>query len=272
MKRVFALLLTLLCVLSLSSCGKQAQPENLPGKQPPALIKDPGMPKDIEDRQVAGFTDAEFRIRMEVNLPGDWDWEEGSVEETYPPISEGIVFYPKDDPDVRVTLLCYPEGFGMCGTGVEFSELTLREDLTAQQGVERYSGTPSRASGTESVNYGMFTLCFHDVPGSYVAQFELNEAQEAEYYDTIIVILATAQLGPEGTMRESEAIELAQAEYAKSPDLPEPDQVFGRYNWDDGSWTVNFYCAEKALSFSCIVDAQGNVAPIRDSEPMKVAE
>jgi len=264
-KHIVSLFLALLCLLPLAGCGKGA----------PAVPAEPAAAAptaaDTPAETVASFTDEAFRIRVEVTLPDRWAREEGAVRETYPPISEGIVFYPKDDPAVRVTLLCYPEGFGMCGTGVEFSELTLREDLAAQQGVERYSGTPSRASGTESVNYGMFTLCFHDVPGSYVAQFELTTAQEAEYYDTIIAILATAQLGPEDAMRESHAIELAQAEYAKSPDLPEPDQVFGRYGWEDGSWTVNFYCAEAALSFSYLVDAQENVSPIRSGEPMKTA-
>lgn len=267
MKRLFALILASLLMISLIACGKTsgAVDEELPAE--PEIV-------DIADGTVASFTDAEFRIRMEVRLPGRWEWTEGDVEETYPPISEGIVFYPKDEPEVRVTLACYPEGFGMCGTGVEFSELILREDLTVTQGVERLSDTPCKDSGMKPVNYAyaMFTVCFHDVAGSYVAQFELTTAQEAEYYDTIIAILATAQLGPVDAMRESRAIELAQEVVQSGSDLPAWDSAFGRYNWEDGSWTVNFYCAEKALCFSYIVDAVGGVYPCRDSEPLKAAE
>ena len=121
------------------------------------------------------------------------------------------------------------------------------------------------------VNYGMFTVIFHDVPGSYVAMFELTKAQEETYYDTILSILATAQLGPEDAMRESKAIELAQAEYEKLPDLPKADDVFGRYDWNDNSWKVQYYCAEEELSFAFYVDAYGKVYPCRDSEPLKSA-
>lgn len=268
MKRTIALLLALLTALSLTGCGKPAQPADDPA---PADTPGEHQPADQPADTVASFADDMYRIRMELRLPGGWDYEAAPRVDCDPPTSEGILFYPKDDPEVKISLLCYPDGFGMCGTGVDFSELTLREDLTATQGVARLSDTPCADSGMKPVNYGYFTVIFHDTPGSYVAMFELTEAQEETYYDTILSILATAQLGPEDAMRESKAIALAQAEYAKLPDLPKSDDVFGRYNWADNSWTVTYYCAEEGLSFAFYVDVYGNVYPCRDSEPLKSA-
>ena len=267
MRRILALFLLLITALSLAGCGKTAE---LPAAGMPDT---PGehQPADPPAETLASFTDEGYRVRMEVTLPDDWDFQLADVQETDPPLSEGIYFYPKDDPEVKISLLCYPDGFGMCGTGVDFSELTLREDLTAQQGVERLSDTPCKDSDMKPVNYGYFTVIFRDVPGSYVAQFELTAEQETAYYDTILSILATAQLGPEDAMRESKAIELAQAEYEKLPDLPKADDVFGRYNREDNSWTVHYYCAEQGLSFAFYVDAYGKVYPCRDSEPLKSA-
>ena len=267
MKRSVALFLTLLIALFLAGCGKSAE-------IPPVEMPDaPGehQPADQSAEQLASFTDAAYRARIEITLPGDWDYEVADAACSDPPDSEGLVLRPKDDPEVHLRLLHYPEGFGMCGTGVEFSELTLREDLTVTQGVERLSDTPCKDSGMKPVNYGMFTVIFHDTPGSYVAMFELTKAQEEEYYDTILAILATAQLGPEDAMRESKAIELAQEAYEKLPDLPKADDVFGRYNREDNSWTVTYYCAQESLSFAFYVDAYGKVYPCRDSEPVKGA-
>ena len=60
-------------------------------------------------------------ISMRLTLPEGWDWQTDPAEDG----TEGILFWDGEKPDQRFRLSAWPGGFGMCGTGVDFSEVTL---------------------------------------------------------------------------------------------------------------------------------------------------
>ncbi len=250
MKKCFAILLILLLALSLWGCGAAPLPLEEEGGAPLSAAKwEPADSALLDERE-------SFRAYIRADLPEGWAWELLPVEESYPPPALGLMFYPRAEPEARVFLSWYPEPFGMCGTGVSFSQLSLREDLQATLAYEPRQ-SQAAGSGEEQGEGGLYTVIFSDVPGSYVALFSLTAAQKAAYYDTILEILATAQLGPGDAMREREAAALALA----AAGLQDGGSAYGRYQWRDNSWLVTL--PEDAGGKTYLVSALGDVIECR---------
>ncbi len=70
---------------------------------------------------------------LRVTLPDGWVWEQagGAVD--------GTVYcaYPENDPEFKVELHWWSDGFGMCGTGVTFQDYTLPDGRKATLAYER---------------------------------------------------------------------------------------------------------------------------------------
>ena len=241
--RKFAILAAFLSLALLAGCG-----ESSPGADGP----DPcGTSEDIrnaaaleaaspfgDDWQAKG-TLAEYEngfISMRLTLPEGWDWQEDPAEDG----TEGILFWDGEKPDQRFRLSAWPDGFGMCGTGVDFSEVTLASGakLTEAREGDRW-----------------IVLIFDGVPGSYTVRPQggtLNSTVwDAKWREQILTILDTAELGGDA-MTEDEAI--AKAAEVFSGDY---DAAYGSYDLRTGVWTVRFFAGEQEAG-RVTVDAEGN--------------
>ena len=233
MKKILALILALVCALSLVACGKNSDdtktdPEPTPDPQP-------------------AVTTAEFThgyVDMALELPEGWSWEQ--VSDTGSDKTEGVKFYKTDDPTVSYTLLCWTGGYGICGTGVTSEELTLANGMKVWQYTEE-----DAQKGTIWAD-----IVFEDTPGSYVAAPSdemTNEVWNANR-DALLSILGTAQIGRKSVTMQA-AIDAAKAQYTG-----EYDMAYATYDVTAGAWTVTF---EKGAmgqkSDRLVVDAAGKV-------------
>mgnify|MGYP004659611991 FL=1 len=241
--RKFVILAAFLSLALLAGCG-----ESSPGADGP----DPcGTSEDIRnaaaleaaspfgDDWQANGTLAEYEngyISMRLTLPEGWDWQEDPAEDG----TEGILFWDGEKPDQRFRLSAWPDGFGMCGTGVDFSEVTLASgaQLTEAREEDRW-----------------IILIFDGVPGSYTVRPQggtLNSTVwDAKWREQILTILDTAELGGDA-MTEDEAI--AKAAEVFSGDY---DAAYGSYDLKTGVWTVRFFAGEQETG-RVTVDAEGN--------------
>ena len=241
--RKFVILAAFLSLALLAGCG-----ESSPGADGP----DPcGTSEDIRnaaaleaaspfgDGWQAKGTLAEYEngfISMRLTLPEGWDWQEDPAEDG----TEGILFWDGEKPDQRFRLSAWPDGFGMCGTGVDFSEVTLASgaQLTEAREEDRW-----------------IILIFDGVPGSYTVRPQggtLNSTVwDAKWREQILTILDTAELGGDA-LTEDEAI--AKAAEVFSGDY---DAAYGSYDLRTGVWTVRFFAGEQEAG-RVTVDAEGN--------------
>lgn len=241
--RKFVILAAFLSLALLAGCG-----ESSPGADGP----DPcGTSEDIRnaaaleaaspfgDGWQAKGTLAEYEngyISMKLTLPEGWDWQEDPAEDG----TEGILFWDGEKPDQRFRLSAWPDVFGMCGTGVDFSEVTLASgaQLTEAREGDRW-----------------IVLIFDGVPGSYTVRPQggtLNSTVwDAKWREQILTILDTAELGGDA-LTEDEAI--AKAAEVFSGDY---DAAYGSYDLKTGVWSVRFFAGEQETG-RVTVDAEGN--------------
>ena len=240
--RKFVILAAFLSLALLAGCG-----ESSPGADGP----DPcGTSEDIRnaaaleaaspfgDGWQAKGTLAEYEngyISMKLTLPEGWDWQEDPAEDG----TEGILFWDGEKPDQRFRLSAWPDGFGMCGTGVDFSDVTLASGakLTEAREGDRW-----------------IVLIFDGVPGSYTVRPQggtLNSTVwDAKWREQILTILDTAELGGDA-LTEDEAI--AKAAEVFSGDY---DAAYGSYDLRTGVWSVWFITGDQDAAVT--VDVEGN--------------
>lgn len=241
--RKFVILAAFLSLALLAGCG-----ESSPGADGP----DPcGTSEDIRnaaaleaaspfgDGWQAKGTLAEYEngyISMKLTLPEGWDWQEDPAEDG----TEGILFWDGEKPDQRFRLSAWPNVFAMCGTGVDFSEVTLASGakLTEAREGDRW-----------------IVLIFDGVPGSYTVRPQggtLNSTVwDAKWREQILTILDTAELGGDA-LTEDEAI--AKAAEVFSGDY---DAAYGSYDLRTGVWSVRFFAGEQEAG-RVTVDPEGN--------------
>lgn len=240
-------LAAILGLLLLAGCG-----ESSPGADGP----DPcGTSEDIrnaalleaaspfgEDWQEKG-TLAEYEngyISMKLTLPEGWDWQEDPAEDG----TEGILFWDGEKPDQRFRLSAWPNVFAMCGTGVDFSDVTLASgaQLTEAREGDRW-----------------IVLIFDGVPGSYTVRPQggtLNSTVwDAKWREEVLTILDTAELGGDA-LTEDAAI--AKAAEVFSGDY---DAAYGSYDLRTGVWTVRFFAGERETG-RVTVDAEGTAEAV----------
>ncbi len=242
MKRSLSLiLLAAVCVLalaavtSLSGCSAQD-----PANDPTGNIDAPD-PAPAVTGETAAYTSG--YVDMALTIPEGWQWE--SVQDKSVG-TEGIRFWKTGDTVVSFELLCWRNGYGICGTDVTSEELTL----SGGQKVWQYT-----EEGDDSL---WLNLYFENVPGDYVCapRGTFTQADWDGCRDEVLAILSTAQFGRDA-MTEQAAIDAAAAQYGG-----EYAQAYGRYDVATGCWTVTFTKGAMGQnSDSFTVSPQGGVTP-----------
>jgi hypothetical protein len=246
MKKLTAFVLCFVFVIGAASCSKSGGIHYGSEYSPSEEITDSDITDDdqtdIQPRKFDGDseqnnananvgTDVTYSSKyanMTITLPDGWEYEikENHVDEGDDCIDEGdsfgISFYPSDVPEAVTNLRFNPNGIGICGTGVTFEKITLSNGLTAQKCTETFQDGST-----------WFLIIFHDVPGSYSAEFTLSSSCQ-EYEEQIIDILGTAILA-DGIISEDNAIAQAEAKCTG-----EHNGVKTSFDYVTGKWTIVF--------------------------------
>lgn len=229
MKRIFVLLLCL-CAL-LVGCGQTA-------------------PEPVHPSHEDAVVPVEYRwgeyVNITMELPDGWEWEptELSDGDGEPPIYVGFDFWKTDVPDLRFTFECWPNGFGMCGTGVEF---------TGVNGIHNLTLAEEQGIGVVAV-----TIIFNDVPGSYVVGGSIPNDLWAEYRDAVVGMVDAATVA-QGCMTRDEAVAIATEKCVWLPDYVD---IYGDYNAAEGRWRLHFITDQETDGLDCWVwiTADGKIA------------
>ena len=145
-----------------------------------------------------------------------------SEGEGEPPIYVGFDFWNTEESDLRFTFECWPQGFGMCGTGVEFTQVNGKHDLTV-----------ATEQGEDLV---AVTIIFNDVPGSYVIGGSIPNDLWEKYRNDVVQMVDEATVA-EGCLTQEEAVNAIRAEN-NWPD--ENCAVYGNYDASEGIWNLRF--------------------------------
>ena len=159
MKRIIPLLLAL---LMLSGCARAPQPAAAPDPtKAPELTEAPApseaggtSEKEMDDVNHETVTLDGLDSYLRLTLPEGWDWTEGEAFED----RSSLILTPRTNDGFHVDLVWWAS-FGMCGTGVEFSEYPLPDGRTATLAVDR--------SGDQV----WWTLILPDSPDQFTIQF-----------------------------------------------------------------------------------------------------
>lgn len=241
MKRsVSLILLTAVCVLALaavstlSGCTVKPQPSD-----PTGNVTTPD-PQPALTGETASYTSG--YVDMALTIPEGWQWE--SVQDKSMN-TEGIRFRKTDDKAVSFELLCWRGGYGICGTGVTSTELTLAGGQKVWQHTEENNGNL------------WLNLSFEKTPGDYVCApvGTLTKETWDSCRDEVLAILGTAQFGRDA-MTEQEAIDVAKTQY----DGPY-DETYGRYDIKTGVWSVTFVEGQRPTA-SIDIKPDGTAGPL----------
>lgn len=219
MKRSLSLiLLSAACVLALAAVVTLSGCTAKGGNDPTGSITPPDPQPDAVG-QSATYTSG--NVDMALTLPDGWQWEAVQHKEEN---TEGIHFWKTGDKALDFQLLCWRDGFGLCGTDLTSEEVTLPNGQKVWQHTQ------------ESSDSLWLNIYFENVPGDYVCAPTGTFTQETwkACRDELLSILDTAQLG-RGIMTEQQAIDAAKAQFNG-----EYDTAYGRYDVSGGSWTVYF--------------------------------
>lgn len=235
MKRLFVLLLCL-CSL-LVGCG---QVDPIPAEPVHPSHEDAVVPVEYRWGDYVNIT---------MELPEGWEWEsdqdtKDGVPITQYPERQGFWFWRTDTPEVRFSFTCWPNGFGMCGTGVDFSQTGSNHNLTLAE--EKYED-------------GVYvTIIFNDVPGSYIVEGSVPRDWWAQYRDAVVGMVDSATVA-EGCLTRDEAVAIATEKCIWLPDYVD---IYGDYNAAEGRWRLHFITDQETDGLDCWVwiTADGKIA------------
>lgn len=215
MKRI---IICLVCLVLLCACGNTVScPVE---EEEPAVSAEP---EKVELGELSYIENSYGFVYMSLGLPEGWDYELDEYDpEAY---GFGIYFWHSDYPEEKLHLY-YTESFGVCGTGLEEKEATLKGVGEVRVGT---------FDGREVWDFIYFT----DAPGDYVLQNSGGD-NYAAYGAELEAILDTITIGGD-TISRSEAEAIAEAECTVRF-----DRVRSTFDIESGVWTVYMYKASSA--------------------------
>lgn len=120
---------------------------------------------------------AEENAKLVLEIPGSWEYDRTSLQENdY--CCAGITFWPRGREEGKIRLEYYPQGFGVCGTGLETDAMELAGRTVTV-------GTYDGAALWDYISFG----------DDFAAWGEGHESWWAEYGEAAMAILNSAQFG-----------------------------------------------------------------------------
>lgn len=168
------------------------------------------------------YQDVEYAwecANMRIRLPADWCYEisEYGKRSTW----FGIQFWPESHEGSYISLEYHPHTFGVCGTGLEESKISLGNGYDATQGI--YDGDSTWSF-----------ISLNDLAGSYVIRWDGSDDWRNTYSDTLAEILSTIVVA-DGCIDRNNAIIIA-------AEASENDTASARASFDffQSAWLVTF--------------------------------
>ena len=196
-RRIF---LSVLCLIWLTACAADAPT--------PALTQSAAWQED--------------NASIVLSLPENWAWNVFPETEEEAHLGGGIRFYPADDPTAD-TVVRFANGMGVCGTDLKTELLTLPNGTQ----IKSYTWGDAPTS----------LYWYRNTPGDYVAELSLDTKQRQDYFDTVMLILDSAQLGGD-RIRESTAIVLTGHE------KNDKNNILATFDAERDLWVVEIYAKE----------------------------
>lgn len=181
---------------------------------------------------------------LALTLPEGWEGAAANTPKDGGMDACRIEFWPADAPELRLTLCAYPDGIGLCGTGVTIEEVAFEGGQTATLYTEQIGDD--------------FWLCliYGNTPGAYAAEFTGARTLLEQYEQPLAAILGSAVLG-EGFLRQSEAEKIASDAFAV-----DYEEVCGRFDMNTGVWTVTFLTSDATEVGSLCVGPDGKLCSV----------
>lgn len=221
----------------------------------PVLQSDPVHISEFEENTRPGGNGVFLggqNYNMWLDIPKDWEYE---LRQDYDAM--GIAFRPKGTEEGWILLRFWPQGFGVCGTGLEQKQVELGN----------YTASLGYYDGSKDWSF----LVYEGVPGSYVAAPEGEAIWQGEYEEEIFDILSTANLAQgmktQGEIQAIAAVELADVaeEAIENADqkiavvMGEPHYM-AYYHEGVGLWEVGlFFAIDSSPRAEIWIDPHGNV-------------
>lgn len=242
-------------VISLALCAAVAvcfltDPETEPEPTQPTPVSEPAPSTTAEDPMENGkalFLGWDTG-NVCLTLPADWEYET---------LDSGYAFRPKGQSRGWVKLQFWPEGIGLCGTGLETETMSLP---CGQVTACYYDGNPQW-------DY----LIYDDLPGSFAVTREETQDWWADYETQAMEFLGCIRLA-EGLKTRQEIQEIARGaleSYARQAVMDADEQarsVLGEptyvshFDSSSGLWSVSLYFVTDSSPRAMVwLDAQGQV-------------
>ena len=140
MKRIIPLLLALLL---LCGCARAPQTPAAPDPTETPELTEAPEPSDTERTSEKEMDDMNHETvtldgrdgYLRLTLPENWSWTEGESGED----QKSLLLCPPTNDGFQIKVSWWDDSFGMCGTGVEFSEYSLPDGRTATLAIEKSS-------------------------------------------------------------------------------------------------------------------------------------
>ncbi len=227
-------IISMILMLTMVSCGSSA---DAPASFTPSYD---GYTVKMED----------YTANLSVILPRDWEYRSVTSDDLPSYQSRlGVVFYPAEAPDIRVSLYCNDGYLGLCGTGVTFEDLNFGEA----------AGRVVKATETIGDMRSVY-VTWEDKPPQYYAEYRIPEASADTWEPKILEILSSAQIAVGSISRqeaEAAAIKAFDGEY---------DQIgVTDYDHVSGNWYIRFQytCSGDPASVRYVIHPDGKAEPVQ---------
>ncbi len=181
---------------------------------------------------------------MALELPANWAWEIAAYEENE--YAFGIHFWPQGQTEGMLKLEYYPDGFGVCGTGLE------EEDLRLDNGLQAWVGTYDDHPVWDFI-------AIRELPGSYVFCTQNVDGWWDAYGEQAMEIIQGAALARD-ILWEDAAVE--KAAQAMNTQLT-PNRT--SFDFCTGVWTIQYVIG--GIQYNVPVSAEGVVGKIQENDP-----
>lgn len=202
MKKLTAILLTLLLLLGLTAChrdstdGIEVTPSPEVEETPTAETRETALPTETETETNTPVEYEGAYAHIALILPGGWTYE--TVEDLADGQGQaGIRFWPEDDPGLSLQLCGWTDPIGLCATGVTIEDFTLDSGLSGTAYSEVMLAANSGGENALTEDQFWITMVFHESTGVYALEGNVPLALWEDYETTVYEILETVKLGEE---------------------------------------------------------------------------